>query len=98
VLNNNDIYYLIFLSSAALTGDYLLIFYHSSKTLIFYHSSKTLMNERKIILGVMVMITLVSTIIGIGVTPILIEQAYALLTQGIQPAKHLSLQPVITST
>jgi hypothetical protein len=89
VLNNNDIYYLIFLSSAALTGDYLLI---------FYHSSKTLMNERKIILGVMVMITLVSTIIGIGVTPILIEQAYALLTQGIQPAKHLSLQPVITST
>jgi hypothetical protein len=89
VLNNNDIYYLIFLSSAALTGDYLLI---------FYHSSKTLMNERKIILGVMVMITLVSTIIGIGVTPILIEQAYALLTPGIQPTKHLSLQPVITST
>jgi len=40
------------------------------------------MNDTQIILGVIVMITLVSTIIGIGVTPTLIEQAYALLTPG----------------
>jgi hypothetical protein len=51
------------------------------------------MSNAKFRLRAIMMIALVSTIIGIGVTPILIEQAYALLTPGDTARKA----PIATS-